>query len=87
MFQAPSGAEYAAPPAAPKWNEGGTGLGNGVARVAAKISLRLERQTGAPNQPQQGCSIQPSVGAKRLRWVNGQNEDNSEGVASGWRWN
>ena len=31
-FQAPSGAEYAAP----------TGLGNWVARVAAKISLRTE---------------------------------------------
>jgi len=37
-FQAPSGAEYAAP----------TGLGNGVARVATKISLLTERRTGTP---------------------------------------
>jgi hypothetical protein len=29
-------------------------------------------------QPQRGCSIQPSVGAKRPRWVNGQNEYNSD---------
>jgi hypothetical protein len=42
-----------------------------VARLATKISLRTELRTGAPNQPQRGCSIQPSVGAKRLRWVNG----------------
>ena len=64
-------------PAAP------TGLGNGVAQVATKISLRTERRTGVPNQPQRGCSLQPSVGVKRLRWVNGQMENNSEGVASG----
>ena len=38
-FQAPSGAEYAAP----------TGLGNGVARVATKILLLTERRTGATN--------------------------------------
>jgi hypothetical protein len=38
MFQAPSGAEYAAP----------TGLGNWVARVATKISLLTELRTGAP---------------------------------------
>ena len=25
-------------------------------------------------KPQRGCSLQPSVGATRLRWVNGQNE-------------
>jgi len=44
--------EHAAPLAAPKWNEGGPGLachaevgrrrGNGMARVATKISLRTE---------------------------------------------
>jgi len=71
-FQAPSGAEYAAL----------TGLGNGVARVATKISLLTERRNGATNQPQRGCIIQPSVGAKRLRWVNGQDENNSKGVAA-----
>jgi hypothetical protein len=59
------------------------GLGNGVARVAAKISLLTELRTGATNQPQRGCSIQPSVGAQRLRWGNGQKENNSEGVVSG----
>jgi hypothetical protein len=37
-FQAPSGAEYAAP----------TGLGNWVARVVTKISLLTELRTGAP---------------------------------------
>jgi len=36
-------------------------------------------------QLQRSCVIQPSVGAKRLRWVNGQNENNSEGVVAGWR--
>ena len=75
-FQAPSGAEYAAP----------TGLGNWVVCVTTKISLLTELRTGAPNQPQRGCSNQPSVGAKRLRWVNGQNENNSEGVAAVRRW-
>jgi hypothetical protein len=29
-------------------------------------------------QPQRGCSIQPSVGAKRLRWVANENENNSD---------
>ena len=38
---------------------------------------------GAFGQPQRGCSIQPSVGAQRLRWVNGQKENNSEGVEAG----
>jgi len=31
-------------------------------------------------QLQRSCVIQPSVGAQRLRWVNGQNENNSEEV-------
>ena len=47
-FEAPSGAEYAAP----------TGLGNFVAWVATKISFLTELRTGAPNQPQRGCIIQ-----------------------------
>ena len=38
-FQAPSGAEYAAP----------TGLGNWVARVATKISLLTELRSDARN--------------------------------------
>jgi hypothetical protein len=40
-------AEYAAPPAAPKTDEGGMGLGNGLARVATKISLLTELSNGA----------------------------------------
>jgi hypothetical protein len=42
IFQAPSGAEYAAP----------TGLGNWVTRVATKISLLTELRTGALNKAQ-----------------------------------
>ena len=45
-FQAPSGAEYAAP----------TGLGNWVARVATKISLLTELRTGASSR-WLGCSL------------------------------
>jgi hypothetical protein len=49
--------------------------------VAVRQHLRLGVATAAL-QPQRGCVIQPSVGAKRLRWVNGQNENNSEGVVA-----
>jgi hypothetical protein len=62
MFQAPSGAEYAAPLAAPKSDEGGTGLacravvgrrrGNLVARVATKISLLTELGKSGGGPPQ-----------------------------------
>jgi len=38
-----------------------TGLGNGVRWGAAKISFRIERQTGEPKQPQRGCSISPTL--------------------------
>jgi hypothetical protein len=39
--------EFAPPPAAPKSDEGGTGLGNSAARVATKISLLTELSDGA----------------------------------------
>jgi hypothetical protein len=41
--------------------------------VAAKIKqgFKLRQERNRPPQPQRGCSIQPSVGEKRLRWVNG----------------
>jgi hypothetical protein len=45
--------------------------------VAIRLNvLRLGFATAAL-QPQRGCIIQPGVGAQRLRWVNGQNENNA----------
>jgi hypothetical protein len=48
--------------------------------------LRLRQQSSFSTAS--GCSISSSVGAmvavrKHLRWVNGQNENNSEGVVAG----
>ena len=54
-FQAPSGAEYAAP----------TGLGNGVARVATKISRLTELSDGARLCPQD--QSQRVEGRRRLQ--------------------
>jgi hypothetical protein len=71
----------AGPVAAGGWAEG---VKNILRRGFANV-LRLGFAPAAL-LPQRGCSIQPSVGAKRLRWVNGQNENNSEGVAAGRRW-
>jgi hypothetical protein len=72
------------PVAAGGWAEA---VEDSLRRVFADV-LRLGFATAAL-LPQRGCSIQPSVGGpsrtgeERLRWVNGKNENNSEGVTSG----
>jgi hypothetical protein len=60
-FQAPSGAVYAAP----------TGLGNWVARVATKISLRTERRIfSAPNLTRRAAWKTVSVEESILHHLN-----------------
>jgi len=58
-----------------------TGRAKAVSRCACHRSPRRAFQL------QRSCVIQPSIGAmvavrKHLRWVNGQNENNSAGVAA-----
>jgi hypothetical protein len=60
-FQAPSGAEYAAP----------TGLGNWVARVATKISLLMERRTGVRKQSAEGTQ---EISQIRRVWLKSEND-------------
>ena len=53
--------------------------------MAVRQHLRLGVATAAL-QPQRSCSLQPSVGAQRPRWVNGQDENNAGcvGVVADW---
>jgi len=56
-------------------------------RAKAVSRCACHRSPRRAFQLQRSCVIQPSVGAQRLRWVNGQNENNSEGVVAGLRQN
>ena len=64
---------------------GGMGIINPVGKLERGLRVRVAVRKHA-RQLQRSCVIQPSVGAKRLRWVARENENNSEGVGSAPWW-